>query len=917
MSEGRVSELGAIEKAPSAMLSRPRSLFAWLGRRLFDHVGLDPTTAERLRALPERGQVVYVMRTRSLLDYLFFNHLFLKVGLPLARFANGVDLSFIRGPGEWLASVCGRLRGDRREVAEVDQLERVVRKGDSALVFMKRRELTAERQVNPGFIERLVQIQRQTERPILLLPQLISWPRKPPSKQRSWVDVAFGDIEASGRFRKLLHFFLSRKLASVRVGEPIDLKKVLQDHAEWSDSRVARKVRRVLFIHLGREAMAVSGPKVKPGATIRREILEQKRFLRQLRDEADRMGVAAARAEQDARRDLKEIASDFRFGMVVLFGAFLDFVFNRVFNGVEVDDEGMRRVREAARMSRSAPLVLVPCHKSHLDYLVISWVFLRNEFIPPHIAAGANLSFFPLGSLLRRSGAFFLRRSFAGAPLYKLVFRAYVWKLLREGYPVEFFMEGGRSRTGKLLPPKLGMLSMLVEGLRQGEYKDLQFVPIILSYEKVVETASYRRELTGGEKKSESVGGVLGASKVLRHRYGRVYVNFAEPVRLSAWLGAREVDDLAELPVEAHRDIDKRLAYHLMRRIHEATTVAPSALVAAVLLSHERRGISASRLREHVGYLIDVLKRRDARLSRSLEHTLSVHREYVAEADEKGLREGYRARGEAVRALVEEALFLQRRLVEKTERAGETIYLVPDKARIELDYYRNAILGALAPDALVAAAMRAAPGPVDRARLERQVRDLSYWFRLEFVYRTDVTFEQSIDATLQRLADDDLVAFEGTSVVPVAPRTLDFLRGTLLHLLEGYWVAADALRTLAEGPMEKADWLEHAREHAERAFREGEIRRAEAASTAVVSNALEVFRQEGLVTRSERKSGRKTVQVYQLAGNVSLVDIAFRRDDLGTYLRSPEDELLPQLSGALPALQAAPGAEEEAREEER
>ncbi len=873
----------------SAMLSRPRALFAWLGRRLFDHVNLDPAVAERVRALESRGQVVYVMRTRSLLDYLFFNHLFLKVGLPLARFANGVDLSFFRGLGEWFSNLWNRRAGP----PALDQLEQVIARGHSALLFMKVRALTAERVAKPGFIERLVSMQRKLERPVLLLPQLICWPRKPPSARRTWVDAAFGDVEAAGRFRKIGHFVLYRHLASVQIGEPIDLKQVISDQPGWSDARLARKVRRVLYIHLGREAMAVSGPKVKPGAMIRREILERRRFQRLLREEADRLGLGYAKAKADARKDLKEIAADARFTVVVLFGKFLDLVFNRVFQGVEVDAEGMRRVKEAARHSRSAPLVLVPSHKSHLDYLVISWVFMRNEFIPPHIAAGSNLSFFPLGSVLRRSGAFFLRRSFAGQPLYKLVFRAYLWKLLREGYPVEFYMEGGRSRTGKLLPPKLGMLSMLLEGVAQGEYKDLQFVPINLSYERVVETASYKRELTGGKKKDESVGGVVRAGKVLRHRYGRVYVSFEAPVRLRAYLENLGVDDLSSLDEKSERDVSKRLAYHLMRRIQEATVVAPSALLGAVLLSHHRRGLSGSRVRELAGFLIDLLVRRGARMSASMQLALERHASYVAEADTKSTADGHRARGEAVRALIDEALVLQRRLVQRVESGGEIIYQVPDKSRIELDYYRNAILGVLAPDALVATAVRATKGPIERDRLGQRVRDMSYWFRLEFVYRNDVDFQTTFDQTLDCLITEGLVAEEEGVVAAKAPLTLDFLRGTLLHLVEGYWIAADALRALAHGPMEQADWLDHAREHGEREYLEGDVRRAESASTAVLRNAIEVFRQEKLIVRS-RSKGRKPVTTFALAEGVTLDDIAFRRDDLGEYLVTRRDDPVPR-----------------------
>ena len=246
---------------------------------------------------------------------------------------------------------------------------------------------------------------------------------------------------------------------------------------------------------------------------------------------------------------------------------------------------------------------------------------MRRDFISPHIAAGQS-GVLPHRYTFRYSGAFFLRRSFKGLKVYKLVFQHYLWKLAREGYPIEFFIEGGRSRTGKLLPPKMGILSMLMEGWRRGEYQDIQFVPVNLSYERILETGSYRSELSGGKKESESVGGIVRASSVLRSRYGRVYVSFEEPIRLSEYmktLGVEKADSLAKDNV---RPITEKISYKIMRSIQEATVVAPSVLVGTVLLSHERRGISASRLRETAGFLVSLLSRRGIRLSASINHRL-------------------------------------------------------------------------------------------------------------------------------------------------------------------------------------------------------------------------------------------------------------------------------------------------------
>ncbi|MEE2756291.1 MAG: 1-acyl-sn-glycerol-3-phosphate acyltransferase [Myxococcota bacterium] len=901
----------------SAMLGRTTGLFGWFGRRYFDHIRLDHETENRLRALSQEGTIVYVMRTRSTLDYLFFNYLFLRIGMPLARFANGLDLTLFRDLKKWMKSTFHRVFrfGSKDEPKGIEQLTETIQRGKAALLFMKVRALTSERRSNPRFIERLVQIQRGQDEPIMLLPQHISWPRKPPTKRHSWFDIMFGDRLASGRLRKFVHFLRSSKLASARIGEPINLKQVLAEHKDWSDERLARKVRRVLIIHLANEAMAISGPRVKSGPLLRKEILERRKFKSQLQGLARENGLDPVTALETCQRYLKEISANLNFEVLLAFSRALGFVFRRIFNGVEVDEAGMRRVKEAARHSRTAPLILVPSHKSHVDYLVVSWVFMNYEFVPPHIAAGRNLSFFPLGTLFRRSGAFFLRRSFAGLPFYKFTFKNYLWKLVREGYPVEFFMEGGRSRTGKLLPPKMGMLAMLLEGIREGEFKDLQFIPINISYERVLETGSYRHELTGGQKQVESVAGVVKAGRVFRARHGRVYVNFSEPVRLSEYLSQFDIPPLKTLEDARFRETTRRLSYHLMRQIHEATVVAPSALVGAVLLSHHRRGISDTRLRELVGFTVDLLVSRNARLSASLRHVLKAHQSQIDDAYARNARDGARARGDALKPLLSEGVVLLKRMVNTIEQGQEQIYSVPDRSRIELDYYRNSVLSILAPDCLVATALTVGDELISYDSLSAETRRLSYWFRLEFIYETDTTFDVNFRETIDRLISESLIEIDAHGFVRVRSQlAIDFLRGMMLHLVEAYWAAADALRTLVSQPMEKRLWLEFAREHAEKEFLQGDIRRAEAASTVALKNALDLFIAEGLVTQTRVKSGRKTDTFLSIAQDRTPDEIAFRRDDIGAFLIRIGESAARQATTPLPSDAFPMLSDERARE---
>ena len=201
----------------------------------------------------------------------------------------------------------------------------------------------------------------------------------------------------------------------------------------------------------------------------------------------------------------------------------------RMFSAVEVDLAGIERLRELAK---EGTLVLLPSHKSHMDYVVFAWILYRNKLPMPVIAAGDNLNFLPLGPVLRRAGAFFIRRSFSGNRLYAAVVDAYVRRLIEDGSSLEFFIEGGRSRTGKLLPPKLGLLSLVVDAALNVPTRTTWFCPVSIGYERFVEEKAFVRELSGGEKKTEDVRGLVKSLDLVVGRYGRLSVQFGKPLSL-------------------------------------------------------------------------------------------------------------------------------------------------------------------------------------------------------------------------------------------------------------------------------------------------------------------------------------------------------------------------------------------------
>ena len=260
------------------------------------------------------------------------------------------------------------------------------------------------------------------------------------------------------------------------------------------------------------------------------------------------------------------------------------------------------------------PFVVIPCHRSHIDYLLLSYVFYKNNIQMPFVAAGTNMQFWPMGSIFRRTGAFFLRRSFKGNMLYGEVFSKYLKILIQEGLTIEFFIEGGRSRTGKMALPKYGLLSMIIQAFMEGAAEDLAAIPVYVGYDRVIEESSYLKELGGADKLTEKATDMIKSSKILRKRYGHVYVNIGEPIFLKSYLASFEKSYEA-MTVEERQSLYRKIGYEIVLAINRVSVVTPFSFISAGLLCHDRRGISYTDLMEVLGIFRDYLNLKQVKLA--------------------------------------------------------------------------------------------------------------------------------------------------------------------------------------------------------------------------------------------------------------------------------------------------------------
>lgn len=842
---------------PDAPPFEPNRWLRWLYGRFFRHMQIDEDWTGSVRDAQARGIVLYVMRSISVLDFLCLDYLVKRFRMPVVRFVNDLGLWILEPFGRG-----GRALRRRPQIPQEEALAKVLQEGESSLLFLRRPPAFGEPPTGQGLdidlIRTVVEQQRKVEKPILILPQVFVWTLRPPNKRPSLLDLVFGPSEWPGRIRVMLRFLLNYRNARLRSGQAFDVQRFLEDNQDLTDQQAADRIRYALLRRIERERHIVQGPAMKTPGRIREELLRSPRIRKHLRSAAEQQDKPVEVIAAQADKELRRLNAKMDPNMIRLFEAVLSFVFTRIYDGLVVDTEGLARVREAAR---KGPVIFLPSHKSHVDYLVLSFVLARNGVVPPLIAAGENLSFFPLGWFLRRAGAFFIRRSFRGRKLYPHLVAAYLRKVLAEGFNVEFFMEGGRSRTGKLLPPKLGLLSMVVDAGLALPGKEISFVPISIGYERIVEQREYTREQEGAEKEPESVGGLLKTPRVLRSRYGRLYVQVGKVFELDALLAeaaalreqktGERVEDPRKLRPPDRRALINRIAHRVTYEIDRATVVTPAALVGTALMSHDKRGMTHEELLVRCSEMLAALRRQGAHLA----HPLVRDDANVMAPQASAMTD------DVARALLREetvdetlALFLDAKLMTTTEAGGERVHAVPDERRIALEYHKNTVLSFFVPQALISNALSVEDGPLDVSTLRERVERLSRLFKYEFMYRADATFDEIFDDALQTMLDAGELARDGDHVSAADPDRMAVYARMLRSYFEAYLIAVRQLAAVpAEGEMKKKDWIKQALAQGQKMFLAGEVALAEAVAKPKLQNAIQALHDLGML-RADRES---------------------------------------------------------------
>jgi len=433
-------------------------------------------------------------------------------------------------------------------------------------------------------------LQENPEQTVQIIPVTILWGRDP-GKEKPGLSTLLSHSLSPSWLRKLLVVIFSGRDNIIRFSQAVDARELLNKKHATDD--LPHKLMRVARAHFKRQKLAVTGPKLPSKDQLFQGLLASSNIKKAINDEAKSKNISHDKAQENALKQLNEIAANYNDAVIGVFARVLTWLWNKLYNGIDV--KNIEQVNELTQKGHE--VIYVPCHRSHMDYLLLTHAIYQQGLVPPHIAAGVNLSFWPAGPIFRRCGAFFIRRSFKGNKLYSTIFKEYLFQLFNKGHSVKFYTEGGRSRTGRLLAPKTGMLAMTIQAMLRDLDRPVSIVPVYIGYEHVMEVSTYLKELAGDNKKNESVLGIFKAIKNLKN-YGRGYVNFAEPINVNQFLNDNQPnwrdsisDDDSIKPQWLGGQVSD-LAQMIMVNINNAAALNSINLLALILLNSDKHALS-------------------------------------------------------------------------------------------------------------------------------------------------------------------------------------------------------------------------------------------------------------------------------------------------------------------------------------
>jgi glycerol-3-phosphate O-acyltransferase len=826
---------------PSRLPAHMGVLRAFLLRWLFADIHLSREQLQAIQQLPPGALVVFVTQQKSRLDWLFAYTRYPREGLAPCRMAFDQRL--------WLWQPMGYLLGMFRQLLKAlfrqyrwpdiyrdGTLDQVLSQYGAVMVgLLEKRGLRrwlVKPQTDP--LSYLITHRHEIQRPLWIVSQMIYFSSKPPQSDPGWIDTLFGPAHRPRRLRRLWTLIRRPSRVFVELLEPVDVDRFCQQDnvSEKPVEQQAAELRRHLLARMDRHQQGIIGPVLKSGIQLKQSILFSARLQRFIRRHARRRGIPVAKANAEAISYLDEIAAQYTPAVVRIVAWLAKQLINRRFDGVSVKPGGLEQLRKA---THRGPLIFIPCHKSNLDSMTLALALHLNKMISPHFFAGRNLAFWPAGPILRRVGGFFVRRTFKGAVFYVMVFAEYIHRLLQEGFNIAVFIEGGRSRTGRLLTPQLGMLNILINAWKNEACRDMSFVPVYIGYDRVPEEGSYLKEMRGSEKAPESLKQVISARRLLKFRYGKIYIRFAEPIPLAQRISRLGLPG-RRMSSRQQNQLCQDLGEEALAMIVRKTVVTPQTLVATAILStgHQRMAM------EELTFLVETLT--VYLLSRGMElaETLMLD---SARSLELALEDFCKRR------------FIRCLPIDPVGQPGKRQYKIIGGKRPALEYYKNSVLAVFLPAALTSLALLDQDVfQFSSDRLIAPYRHLATLLENEFIDDPDFPPEVAVRKTIKAFIDDAMLVPHPSvpdtyRVTALGFKKLKLFAGMLKSLLESYYITLLFLKELEKETLHGKELGKKIRVRGIKMFKNGQVDRIESLSVPGFLSAWDHFNRQGIKSR--------------------------------------------------------------------
>lgn len=836
------------------MLARFNIFVEWICRWYLSRVEVSRRFLTKSAELREEGTVFYVIRDRSYLETLASNYLFRTHDVPIVPFAGNLRL--------WRFAPLGHLLGMLRDAIlrllrlapgrtkYRARLQRVVRRQENGLIFLKRGKTVLWEffEGNDPFAI-LIEEARFTSRPIYVLPQFLIFDMTPsPIKQRMGQRL-FGSADEPSVLRRAWQVVKASRSSKLECGDPICLQEFLQANPGLENGDLVRKLKLALLEEFEAERKVYAGPRLRDRLDLKSELLRAPQLYDFMLSQAQREGVSKEEILKRADKIIEKMASDPVLAYALALKHVLFWGLEKTYDSVQVDYEGLERVKMALKRG---PVILLPNHSSHVDYLLISCLFNQEHLQLPQIAAGDNLTFWPIGPIFRKSGAFFIRRSFRGDRLYTQVFDTYLTYLLSEGFAIEFFIEGTRSRMGKLRQPQFGMLSRMVSSYFEGHSPKLTFIPVGMDYERIFEENAYRREQQGAAKKKENAASLLSLPRALKEPRGHMYLRFGREIDMDEF--CRE-SGFNVSSANGRREVTRTLGVEILHRIQDARTVTATALLSAGILTESHTALSHSEAMRRAQFWRELL------LSRGVNLGVGVSAENSPEQVSDALAAA------AKRLIDAEVIHHQR-------AENEDAYALSAEQYLNLDYYRNSLINPLADLCVIATLLHGREGESLAAGDLRA----DYDYLQAILQKELVTRFSDFDAGIEKLLEIGVIEGSAERFKLADEEKLLLLSGLIRAVLDGYLCVAGAFAGLSDQPIEKDALTELLELEAQKLYRIGKLSRGDAVTASIRDQALDMMADTGMIERRDQREdeGKKKTTEFAVK-NVAAVDECYAK----------------------------------------